>query len=195
MKAPNQEQKEQKQDLRAELARLEVMINELKIQYEQYFSGVIQIPPDRLHNDLKMFLRKMLKSPFRSSAVNFKLKALETRYQSFNTYWQRTLKQKEDGTYSRDVFKAELRERNQQEEVKAQTKEGKAENSMQSLFNSYKTELEKISGSKQNLDFNAFKNSLIARAKEFKEQHGAKKLTFKVQVKDGKVSIKASGTN
>jgi len=181
----------EKLDLRAELDKLESLISELKVQYEQYFTGLLPLSPDKMHNDVKRKIRQLLKAPFKNHALNFRMKTLEGRYSTFNTYWQRILKQREDGTYTKDVFKANLRERNALEDARSETASGKAEKSMQVLFNSYREALEKTTGQKQNLDYQAFQKSLVERAKEFKARHQDKKVTFKVVVKDGNVSIKA----
>lgn len=178
-------------DVRVELDRLEKLIAELKIQYEMHFTGALPLAPDKLHQEVRMFLMKLKKAPFRNSEMNYRLRALDSRYQTFNNYWKRVQREREDGTYSRDVFKANLRERVIQEEARAQTAEGKAEKGFQQLFQSYKSALEKASGKDQNLDFGAFQRSLLARAKELKESHGVEKVSFAVVVKDGKVKVQA----
>lgn len=178
-------------DLRGQLDKFNQMLDELKVDYEQYFLGLVMIAPDKAHNDLKRFLRRLMKAPFKSSEIAYRLRSLETRYSTLNTYWQRVLKQREDGTYSKDVFKANLRERNAVADAKAETEQGQAEKSFVSLFNSYKEALEKQTGKKQEVNFDGFKKSLIARAKDLKEQHGVKKMSFKVVVKDGKVTVQA----
>ncbi len=185
----------ERRDLRAELDQLEVRLNELKIQFEQYFTGILPLPPDAAHANVKRQIRSLLKAPFRNAALNYRLKALETRYRTFHTYWQRVLKQKEDGTYSKDLFKAELRERIVAQEERAQTAVGKADSSMHHLFDSYRTALEKETGKKHEIDFGAFKKSLLQRAKDFKEKSGAKKLSFKIVVKEGKVSVQIKTKN
>ena len=62
---------------------------------------------------------------------------------------------------------------------------------MENLFTSYKTELEKVNGQRQDLRFDDFKKSLLKRAKDLKEKSGAKKLSFAIVVKDGKVVVQA----
>lgn len=181
----------QKIDLRAELERLEHMIADLKVQYEQYFSGLMPLAPDKLHNDVKRKIRELLKAPLKNHSVNYKLKTLEGRYGTFNNYWQRVLKQREEGTYNRDVFKANLRERNALEDAKQDTEAGKAEGGVQALFRSYREALEKTTGQKQDLNFDAFKKSLVERAKEFKAKNKDKKVSFKVVVENGQVKVKA----
>lgn len=182
-------------DLRAELDHLENAVAELKVQYEQYFTGLSPLPPDKLHADVKRRLRALLSAPFRGSEVNYRLRSLKQRYHSFDTYFQRVMKQREEGVYHRDVFKANLRERIAQEEQFAQSAEGAAAKGMKELFESYRQALEKQSGRRPDVDFKAFKDSLMRRAKELKERHGVKKLTFRVVVKGGKVTVQAKAVD
>ena len=84
-----------------------------------------------------------------------------------------------------------LREKLAIEDAKAQTAVGIAERNIESLFNAYKTAVEKQSGKSANLDFTAFRDNLIHRAADFREKHAGKKLTFKIVMKDGKVTMQA----
>ncbi len=186
-----EERAHKRMDVRAELDRLEAKIADLKVQFEQYFSGIVQFPPDKLHAEVKRDIRHLLAAPFKNSEMTFRLRSLESRYRTYNTYFERVLRQREDGSYRRDVFKADIRERNALEDRHAQTAQGTAERGMQSLYNSYKAALEKQTGMPQNVDFKAFQQSLLARAKDFKAKHAGKKVSFKVVVKDGKVSVQA----
>lgn len=185
------QEKDKRIDLRAELDGLDIQIKDLKVQYEQYFSGILPLPPDKLHAEVKRLVRKLRKAPFKSSAMLYRLRNLETKYQTFNSYWQRVLRQKEEGTYSRDLFKANLRERLAQETAKEESNEGLAEKGLQGLFQAYRSAVEKHTGKKIEVKFDAFKDSLVKRAQEFKQRHGNKKLSFKVVVKDGKVTVQA----
>ena len=184
---------EEHSGVRGDLDRLEGLLAELKTQYEQYFSGVVPLPPDKLHNDTRRALRALMKAPFRNSAMNYRLRALESRYNTFNTYWQRVLKEKEEGKYFRDVFKAELREKAAAEEARAQTPAGAAERGMRALFNTYRSALEKHGGLKHEPNFETFEKSLLQRVRDFKEKHGMQKVSFKVVVKNNKVTVQVRG--
>lgn len=178
-------------DLRLELDRLETALRELKMHYEQYFTGVLPLPPDKLHADIKRRLRALLAAPFRSSEINYRLKTLKGRYHTFDGYFQRVMKQREDGVYHRDVFKANLRDQIAAEEEQAKTAQGAAERNLRTLFDTYRQALERQTGKSHDLDFKAFQSSLVKRARDLKERHGIKKLTFKVVVKGGRVSVQA----
>lgn len=179
-------------DVRARLDEFETAIAELKVEYEQFFSGLLPIPPEKSHNEIKRLQRNLRRAPFKNSAMNYRLRMLEMRLASLNTYWQRVMREREAGTYRRDVFKAQIRDKKLAAEAHAKTGAGKAEQAMKTLFNSYKEALEKQAGGSQNISFESFERSLIKRAKEFKEKHPGKRVSFKVVVKDGKVSLQAS---
>ena len=179
-------------DVRAELDKLDRLLETLKVQYEQFFCGIIPLAPDSLHNDAKKLRRKLLGAPFKNSEMNFRFQTLENRYHTYRSYWERVMRERDAGTYSRDIFKANLREKREVEERHAQSREGKAESHLENLFNSYRSALETQAGKKVDVDFSAFKKMIVQRAKEFKEKHGAAKLTFKVVLKDGRVAIQAS---
>jgi len=178
-------------DLRHELDKLEVMLGELKVLYEQFFLGVLTLPPDKSHTMVKMALRRLRKAPFKSSALAYRLRSIENRYSTLFTYWQRVLREREEGVYARDVFKAHMREKNALEDQRAGTVVGAAEKQMHNLFDTYREALEKSTGRKHTLNFDSFQESLLKRAKDFKEKHGSKKLAFKVVMKDGKVTLQA----
>ena len=181
-------------DLNLELKKLENQLSELKTLYEQHFMGIVDRPPSAQHKRVTDLVRRLLNAPFKNSATRYRLRMLNQRYQSLNTYWKRVMKQREEGNYFRDVFKAEIREQAALEEARSQTEVGKVSNSVKGLFNSYKDALEKQTGRKQEIDFNAFQKNLINRAKDFKKQHGVKKVSFKIKVKDGKVVVQAKGS-
>lgn len=184
-------QKEKREDTRQELKKLESMLEQLKVEYEQHFLGILQHPPTRLHNQVTRKIRDLRNAPFKNSQMKYTLRSLDRRYQTYNNYWTRVQRQREEGTYVRDVFKANLRERLAREEAEAQTTKGKAKNNVRTLFDAYKHELEKHTGKQQNLDFGKFQKSLVKRAKDFKARNGDKKLSFKVVVKDGRVTVQA----
>ncbi len=182
--------KDQRLDIRAELDQLEALLADLKVQYEQYFTGILPLAPDKIHNLVKRKMRELLRAPFKNSAMNYRLRTLEGRYHTYHTYWQRVLRQREEGNYSKDVFKATMRERAAMEEAKAQTKVGRTQRGLESLYNSYRSALEKQTGKKHNIEYEAFEKSLLQRAEDFKRSNSAERISFKVVVEEGKVTVR-----
>ena len=184
--------KRPRRELDLEIDRLDTKISELRVLYEQYFIQLLPLPPDKEHRELKRLIRTLLKAPFKNSQTRFRLRQVVQRYHTYNTYWERVFKQRDEGKYSRDVFKADVRDRERSETSQANSGKSKVEKQMQHLFSAYENALKKNGQSASNLDYNAFKKALVVRAKALKEQHGLKKLKYRVVVKNGKVSIKAS---
>jgi hypothetical protein len=184
---------DQRLDIRVELDQLEQMIQDLKVSYEQHFIGILPTAPEHLHKLVKIKIRELRKAPFKKSTDNYRLRTLEQRYQLFNNYWTRVLREKEEGTYFKDIFKAEMRQKHALEDTLTQGAKGAAQKGMVELFKTYKTALEKqTSGKYQDVNFEAFQKQIMQRAKVFRQQHGDKtKLTFKVVIKDGKVTVQA----
>ena len=167
------------------------MLEQLKVDYEQFFMGFAPHQPDKLHSEIKRMIRRIRKAPFKRAVARYRLRVLESRYHTYHDYWQRVLREKEEGTYVKDVFKADLRERHAKEDLAARTQKGSLSNEMASLFRCYKLTLERQTGRKQNLDFEVFKKKLIEKAKAHAREFGVKKLSFQVVVKDGKVTLRA----
>lgn len=178
--------------VRIELEKVHADLEQLKTLYEQYFMGIHQFPPDKHHQQLQRSLRRLQNAPFRNSQTNYQLRMLEQRYQTYSTYWKRVMREREEGTYFRDVFKAELREKLVQERVEAETDRGKAKAGVKALFDTYTEAMEKQTGRKVQLDYDKFQKNLLQQAKAFKEKNGNKKLSFKVVLQDGKVKVRAT---
>jgi hypothetical protein len=179
-------------NIRAELDRLDTQMNDLRVQYEQYFIGVAALAPDKPHAELKRLIRTLRKLPHKNSEMNYRLRSLESRYNTLNTYWQRVLREREEGRYSKDLFRADLKARLVAEEEHASSAVGAAERSIETLFNTYKSALEKQSGQKPNIELAQFQESIVKRAKALRDKHKDSKISFKVVVKEGQVTLKAT---
>ncbi|MCI5065361.1 hypothetical protein MRY87_06520 [bacterium] len=178
--------------VRAELEKAQQDLEQLRTYYEQYFIGIHKFPPDKQHQEMKRLLRRLKSAPFRNSQTNYQLRMLEQRYQAYATYWKRVMREREAGTYFRDVFKAELRERIAAEDAESQTQRGQVKAGVKALFDTYQQAIEQQTGKRMNLDYDKFQKRLVQQAKSFQEKNGKKKLSFKVVVQEGKVRVRAS---
>jgi len=104
--------------LNDELEQMEKDINELKAQYELYFMGVERNEP-RVQRDLiRSQLRRIKEIKHNNTQVKFKYQMLQARMVSLDTYWGRVLRQREEGTYKRDMDKVKRREAELAEQAK-----------------------------------------------------------------------------
>ncbi|MEW6431330.1 MAG: hypothetical protein AB1730_07450, partial [Myxococcota bacterium] len=87
---------------------LESELNELKAQYEQYFLGMERIPPTKHHEQLKKQILQLKGTFVRHTAAKFRVQQLAQKLITYERLWERTIREIEAGTYSRDLFKARL---------------------------------------------------------------------------------------
>jgi hypothetical protein len=103
--------KREKEELAGEVQRLEEEIEELKVRYEMYFLGNERREPVHQREDLKKKVLRAKEGFTRNAALRFRIQSLHARYLSYERMWLRSAREKEDGTYRRDLFKARLHAR------------------------------------------------------------------------------------
>ncbi len=89
-------------------AALETEVEELKVKYEMYFLGVERNEPNRTRDDLKKKVLRLKERFTRNAGVRFRVQSLHARFISYERLWMRSAREKEEGTYRRDLFKARL---------------------------------------------------------------------------------------
>ena len=87
----------------------------LRVRYEQYFIGVEKTAPSVMRMDVVRIMRDLEQLQVKNTAIKFKIRQCIQKFTSYSTYWNRTLREIEDGRYKRHIDKAR---RNQPIEVK-----------------------------------------------------------------------------
>lgn len=97
-------------------AEIDAMLNEfeqrldtLRVRYEQYFIGVDRLPPDQMRKDVVRLMFQIEHTFVRNTAQKFRVRSLVQRFSSYKNYWDRVLRQIEEGTYERSLLKAKRR--------------------------------------------------------------------------------------
>src|SRR5213595_1732292 len=80
-------------------------LERLKVLYEQYFLGIQKQAPSVLHSDVERKLRDLAQLQIRNTGLRYRFVTLQQKFGSYNSYWRRTLRQIENGTYTRNLFK------------------------------------------------------------------------------------------
>lgn len=88
---------------------LEVRLERLRVLYDQYFTGIEKIPPSIVQKDVDRRIWVLRREKIRNTGTRFKFQTIIQRYNTFNSYWTRILREIENGTYKRDVMKAKRR--------------------------------------------------------------------------------------
>jgi len=84
----------------------EVKLARLRALYEQYFQGIEKMEPQVARKDMERALDALRRNLPRNTALRFRMQQLAARYGTYLTYWQRIGRQIEEGTYRRDLLRA-----------------------------------------------------------------------------------------
>lgn len=94
-------------ELDTSIDELEMRVERLRSLYEQYFMGIEKIAPAVAHKDVARRIDILRHEQIRNTAKRFRLQMIIQRYNTFHQYWQRVLREIENGTYKRHVLRAE----------------------------------------------------------------------------------------
>jgi len=95
----------EKVDIEEALDYVDKTLDRTKVLYEQYFLGMQKQPPTQIHTDVERRLRDLQQMQIRNTGMRYRFATLQQKFGSYNSYWRRTLKQIENGTYIRNLQK------------------------------------------------------------------------------------------
>lgn len=93
------------EDIAELLDDLQSRMDRCKVMFEQYFLGIQKTGPLQLQVELERRIRKLTQTHIANTGLRFRFTTLSQKFASYNTYWKRTLRQIENGTYIRDIAK------------------------------------------------------------------------------------------
>jgi hypothetical protein len=177
-----------------ELSDLDEGITELQVLYEKYFLGIDRKPPEQERKRISQKARELRTSAIRNTALKFKVNTLFAKLISFERMWDRTLREIEDGTYKRDVFKAKLRSGDREEPRTGPVKPAApsiSDANLRRLYDTYLVARKRCGESTDGLSFDSMASRIRSQVPELMQKHRAKNIEFKVVIKGGKAILKA----
>ena len=103
------------------VAELEIALDRLQALYNQYFMGIEKLEPTIPRKDVERKIQLLRREKIRNTAVRFRFQTQIQKYNTHTTYWRRICRQIEEGTYQRDVMRAQKRTRQKDDaEIAAQ---------------------------------------------------------------------------
>ncbi len=97
-----QEQEQLVEDLERSLDRLQAL-------YNQYFMGIEKVEPLVQRKAVERKIQALRREQVRNTAVRFRMQTQIQKFNTQSTYWRRICRQIEEGTYQRDVVRAQRR--------------------------------------------------------------------------------------
>ncbi len=92
------------------VGELESRVDRLRSLYDQYFCGLEKLEPTVPKKDVERRMAHLrTKVNLRNTALRFRFNTAVQRYNTYLSHWQRICRQIEEGTYKRDVRRAQER--------------------------------------------------------------------------------------
>jgi hypothetical protein len=181
--------------LAEELDQLEEAMTGLQVLYEKYFLGIDRRPPDAQRRQVSEKMRVLKTTQVKNTALKFRIQTMFAKLISFERMWDRTLREMEEGTYKRDVFKAKMREaRRGAEQKPAQAPPSTPQLSdqmLRKLYDTYLVARQRTGESTSGLTYDSVASRLRAQVPQLMARHKARNIEFKVVIKAGKAVLKA----
>jgi hypothetical protein len=89
------------------LNEMERKLDRLRSLYDSYFMGMERIPPDTLRREMNRMMLEMQQVPIGRASLRFRFQAMSQKWVLHMTYWNRTMREIEAGTYRRDVARTQ----------------------------------------------------------------------------------------
>jgi hypothetical protein len=105
-KAPSFTFNTTREGIEARLGEMEMKIERLRSMYESYFMGQERMPPNSPRRDMNRMMLEMQQVPIGNASLRFRFQALSQKWILHVTYWNRTMREIEAGTYRRDIARA-----------------------------------------------------------------------------------------
>ena len=187
-----------------DLEQIEKSIKLLQIEWEKFFGGVEKKPPTDLKAKVEALIRRHANAEIRNNTERFRYQNLTARYNTFNEMWGKRLRALEEGRImgvhgphasklpppapptraERAAARAAT-----PGEVRIQDPERDSE-AMRSLFDRFLEERQKT-GESGAVKFEGFRKLIAQQANRILSEKGGQAVSFRLETKDGKVSLKA----
>jgi hypothetical protein len=188
-----------------DLETLERSIRQLQIEWEKFFGGVEKKPPVDLRTRVENMLRKYDMGEIRNNTERFRFMNLTARYNTFNELWSKRLRAIEEGRpvglHGRAAVAAMAAappppERapapspaSRSGEIRVESPE-RDQGAVQALFKRF-VEARMEVGELGSVKFESFQKLIAQQANRILTEKGASAVDFRLETKDGKVSLKA----
>jgi hypothetical protein len=185
---------------------IEKSIRQLQIEWEKFFGGVEKKPPIDLKTRLEALIRRYSNAEIRNNTERFRFQNLTSRYQTFAELWAKRLRALEEGRpmglHGRAAAMAApppppppmaparaAAPRAGAGEVRVKDPSADTD-AVRALFDRF-LEARKQAGESAAVKFESFQKIIGQQATRILNEKGASAVDFRLETKDGKVSLKA----
>ena len=193
--------------LNEDLEVIEKSIRQLQIEWEKFFGGLEKKPPVDMKTRVENLVRRYSNEEIRNNTERFRFQNLAARYQTFAELWAKRLRAMEEGRPMGlhgkaaamaapphlppplPAARAAAAARAGANEVRVKDPTTDTE-AVRALFDRF-LEARKEAGENAAVKFESFQKIIGQQATRILNEKGAQAVDFRLETKDGKVSLKA----
>jgi hypothetical protein len=191
-----------------DLDAMERMLRQLQIEWEKFFGGAERKPPMDLKGKVETLIRRWAYSEIRNNTDRFRYQTLSSRYNTFAELWAKRMRAMEEGR-AMGVHGARAQmmppppppagDRLRAARADAPgappgefriSRPDQDREAVRALFDQYMEE-RKRTGEAAPVRFENFEKIIAQQASRILEQKGGQAVDFRLETKDGKVTLKA----
>jgi len=188
--------------LQEDLDRLDVALRQLQVKWDLFFNGAEKKPPSDLQTQVEALVRRYANVEIRNNGERFRYQGLSARFSTFNELWQKRLRAREEGkVFGQHGLRAEpapppvappppaARTAAAAEEIRVSdpARDGAAVRALYDRF----VEERRRAGEGQAPAFESFRDLIGKQTERIRAEKGALAVDFRLETKNGKVSLKA----
>ncbi len=208
-------ERHQTEELAEACARTEEELEGLKARFEMYFLGVERREPARERGEMRRRVLQLKAELTRNTGLRFRIDTLHARFLSYERMWTRSSREKEDGTYRRDLVRAR---RHAHAPAKSAAPEaaggttpataekpappplpapstamprGPGEKRLRALFDEYVQARRSCNEDVSRVSYEALSRAVLKQVPELMAKYKATSVDFKVVIQGGKAVLKA----
>ena len=175
------------------LEQLEADLKSLEVAYEQYFLGIEKRAPEPLRQKLTLLFRRLLNKYIPQTDLKFRLRGLNSRFQSYTGYWDRIMRLIEEGEYERHTSRIQRRAESKPSREPSAPERAAEDTSLDNLYvqlvDAHQTCNMKAPNRDQVAKFLAQQKNAI------QQKFGDRQVEFMVVTESGKPKIKVRAKN
>ncbi|HXK08917.1 MAG TPA: MXAN_5187 C-terminal domain-containing protein [Vicinamibacteria bacterium] len=192
--------------LQDDLDRLDTAIRQLQVKWDLFFNGAEKKPPAELQSQVEALVKRYSNAEIRNNGERFRYQSLSARFTSFNELWQKRLRAREEGkVFGVHGLRADQLPPPAPPPAALRTAGGSAggpsgeirvsdpardTTAVRELYERFLEERRRA-GETKTPPFESFRQLIGQQTTRLQAEKGAQAVDFRLETKDGKVSLKA----
>lgn len=160
-------------------------IQQMRIEFERYFSGGLPIPPEEIRNRVQAQLRNLRGVTMNGAADGFRLGSLEAQFNTYNELYNRRLRDREEGRKA--VPRVAAAEKPRYDPLGGITLGSRIESeAAEALYRGLAS-----GGGEVKFDLDSFQTYLARQVEAIRQKTGCEQVQFRLAEEEGKLKLKA----